>query len=125
MGELRKGFYWLSRAWYAEVIGKNEDEEDDIVFGLYDEEGGTTGEVNVVWVRIRDYKRPVPKLVAYDDGWEVLFSFSELIQKMRKYDSKSMSPGKFVNLLKECGFKDLTVYENPYKKGGRERNEII
>jgi hypothetical protein len=43
-----RGFYWSKKAWYAEIIKC----ENDIVFGLYGEDGGTSGEMIMKWYNL-------------------------------------------------------------------------
>jgi len=100
-----RGFHWLNKAWSYENRP-----DDEIVFGMYDEiEGVTSGEMKMEWVRIGSTL--TPQLRAYDDSWSALSLFSDLIQEMAKVDNQDITAERFVNMLLECGFRDLTNYK--------------
>ena len=101
-----RAFIWSSRAWYAESIGKN----DEIMFGMYSREGGTTGEMGMRW-RDLGGKKKVPRLEVFDDAWHVLSIFPDLIQALGEHDNKNIAPQEFVEILKSCSFSDFTEYE--------------
>lgn len=105
-----RGFHWYNKAWYAESNGNG----IEVGFGLYDpNDGGTTGEMSVKWI-VLDNKL-TPKLCSFDDSWSALNTFSDLLEKMAEADSEDITDSQFVQMLLECGFKDLTKYESPYK----------
>jgi len=101
-----KGFNWNSKAWYAGVI--RVDDEESIDFGLYAIEGGTSGEMTMVWKELCG--REVPRLKIYDDAWSALSLFPDLIQELGKRDNDNITPEEFVEILLSCGFKDLTKH---------------
>ncbi len=104
-----RGFHWSNRAWYKNIVDKPE-----INFGMYDpNDGGTSGEMSVKWISLGN--KLTPKLECFDDGWNALFLFGDLIQKMGEVDSEDITDEKFIEMLLSCGFKDLTKYEDPYK----------
>lgn len=104
-----RGFHWSNKAWYAHVI-----EHPQVHFGMYDPvDGGTTGEMCMTWVVLNN--KYTPKLECFDDAWSALSIFPDLIQKMAEVDSEDITDTQFVQMLLECGFKDLTKYESPYK----------
>ena len=103
-----RGFYRTARAWYGKHVVRRQPE---ITFGMYHKDGGTTGEMSVVWEEIAD--RTVPRLMVFDDAWDALASFTDLIQRLGEADDKKITEEEFAAILAECGFKDLT----PYKEG--------
>lgn len=109
-----RGFVWSSRAWYAESVKC----QNAIHFGMYAREGGTSGEMTMRWHDLGG--KSVPRLEVFDDGWSALFLFQNLLEKLAEYDNKTISQEQFVEILKTCGFEDLTEYKNPYGKTTRE-----
>ncbi len=100
-----RGFIWSSHAWYAEAA----DCKHKISFGLYHKDGGTTGEMEMVWHEIGS--EWVPRLECFDDGWSVLFMFTDLLEEMAMFDGVNVTEEGFVNLLERCQFADMTPYE--------------
>jgi hypothetical protein len=110
-GKYIRGFYWSNKAWYAGISGIKHDE---ITFGIYCTDGGCTGEMTMKWVKL--FGEDVPQLRAYEDSWEELASFKDVIDALGLMDGKKMKEEEFVKILLDCGFTDLTSYE---KKGER------
>lgn len=111
-----RGFYILSQSWYAEanMRRRKPDFVDDVMFGIYPEDGteGTYGEMTMIWRRLGN--NIVPQLHIFDDAWRVLASFTDLIKQLAVVDGQNITVEQFTNILKSCGFKDLTKRENPY-----------
>ena len=99
-----RGFHWSNKAWYADVV-----DETTISFGMYQPGNGTSGEMVMEWHNIAG--KSVPRLECYDDGWNALSLFTDLIKKLGEYDNKNISQEQFVGILLECGFTDMTAYE--------------
>lgn len=99
-----RGFYWTRKARDANTVKKL-----DILFGMYHPEGGTYGEMSMVWYPL-DH-RLVPKLEVFDDAWKALNSFPDVLDELARVDSNNMTEDEFVTILKRCDFKDLTLYE--------------
>lgn len=107
-----RGFHHLSRSWYgASILADMEGVQDEITFGLMDPNGGTEGEMTMQWVDLGN--RVVPKLTAFYDSWRVLAGFPDLIANLGEADGENISPEHFREMLKECGFTDLTKKINP------------
>lgn len=104
--KLTRGFSQLSRAWYAEANLKGMDYKDEVCFGLYYPDGSTEGEMVVQWIELGN--KIVPKWTIFSDAWKVLSSFHDLIDLLREYDSKDLTPEQFCKCLLECGFVDQT-----------------
>jgi len=103
-----RGFHWSNRAHYKHII-----DYPEVSFGMYHPDGGTTGEMLVKWVWLDN--KYTPKFECFDDGWNALSLFGDLIQKMGEVDSEDITDEQFVEMLLSCGFKDLTKYESPYE----------
>ena len=106
-----RGFHILSQAWYADANLRGKFPAkflDDVTFGMFDEDndGGTTGEMSLKWYELGG--KVVPKLECFNDAWEVLAEFSDVITELGKVDSRNITPDEFAEILKSCGFKDMT-----------------
>jgi hypothetical protein len=106
-GDIR-GFYWMNKSYYASTLPK---ESPKINFGMYCEGAGTSGEMSMVWVNIGDIV--TPQLQCYSDSWSTLSLSHDLIKELAKHDSEDITEEQFVEILKKCGFKDLTNYKDP------------
>jgi hypothetical protein len=108
-----RGFHQYSKSWY------NKDKEDKVIeeisFGMMHPDGGTTGEMYMRWYLIDENLPPAAKLESFQDSWDALSTFGDLIQKMAEFDREHPQPEDFVKLLEECGFKDLTETETPLR----------
>lgn len=102
-----RGYHRSSKAWYAKA-----EEPVEVMFGMYTEDGGTTGEMSMVWVKSANKQWAILKCSEYN--WSALSLFTDLIQKMGEVDSDSeeIQEEGFCKMLDECGFKDLTAYTN-------------
>ena len=107
---LIRGYHRSSKAWYADSVRK---ENTEVTFGMYEENAGTIGEMTMEWIELGG--RQCARLKAFEDSWAVLASFADLIQRMAEVDSEEIQEPDFCKMLDECGFKDLTAYESPYK----------
>lgn len=106
-----RGFYHLSESWYGEANLKRtcaNDMVDSVAIGFYEDNGesGTTGEFAVTWNMLGN--KLVPFLKVYDDAWDALAFFSDVLAEMAKLDDKNTSPQEFCEMLKRQGIKDLT-----------------
>jgi len=101
--DCKRGFIQLSRAWYADACLKG---IDDITIGFYHPEGGTTGEFSIKWEKLGG--KVVPKLTAFDDAWDALLNFKDLLELMATVDSQNITPNEFCILLRSLGIEDRT-----------------
>lgn len=108
-----RGFYHLSEAWYADANLKNRRDGliDEVMIGFYGPDGdqGTSGEFAVRWKMIGG--KLTPKLEVYNDAWEALTHFYDLLAEMAS-DPENPTPAEFCELLKRLGLKDLTPRES-------------
>jgi len=111
-GDIR-GFHHLSKAWYGDVClkpgGPDDQKVDEVVFGFYSPEGGTSGEMVVTWEQLGG--RTVPQLKVYDDAWHALNQLQDVLQELAEAEGENISPDQFCEILLRCGFKDLTMKE--------------
>jgi len=106
-----KGFVQLSRAYYGNSSLENSEKTDEVSFGLYCPEGGTSGEMVVSWVPLGG--KIIPSLKIFSDGWSALSNFHDLIDLLGTHDSEDPSPEEFCEYLLACGFIDRTETVNP------------
>jgi len=107
-----KSFVHVARAWYAKPNLEGRDFVDEITFGLYDDQGGTQGEIAVRWYTLAG-ERPAPRLEAFDDSWRVLAALPDVLAALAVQNDRSISPEGFCRLLLGCGFEDRTPEEGP------------
>jgi hypothetical protein len=105
----KRGFSQLSRAWYGPESLVNSEYVDKANIGFYSNEGGTTGEFSVVWEKLAG--NITPKLIAYDDGWNALFKFGDMLEFMAEIDGQDVSPDDFCKRLAALGIEDMTKTE--------------
>jgi len=110
-----RGFTHYSEAWYSKTSGPMADgTADEIMIGMYDlEGGGTTGEFGVRWIVLNDRDDPSPRLEVFNDAWDALSRFGDLLQVMASIDSRRVSPREFADILRALGIKDLTIRHRP------------
>lgn len=102
-----RGYHRSSKAYYAKsLVGEN----ISVMFGMYAIEGGTTGEMRMEWVELR------ARLNCFEDSFSALSLFTDVIQKLGEADGDLIQEPEFCELLDDCGFKDLTAYDNPNEK---------
>jgi hypothetical protein len=111
-----RSFVHCGEAYYTKVIGLSKGCLDEVFFGLSCGGGGTHGEMKMEWKKLGG--QPIPQLLVYDDGWEMLYSFQDLLAEMAKANCPSMSdksitPKEFCDMLIRCGFKDSTLRDDP------------
>ena len=99
-----RGFHWSTKAWYGKTVF-----DRSISFGMYQPGDGTSGEMTMVWYDLGG--KIVPKLECFDDGWNALSLFTDLIKKMGEHDDENITEEQFVSILLECGFTDMTAYK--------------
>lgn len=109
--DMIRGFYHHNESYYAGVLPVIGGGVDQVMFGYYKPEGGSSGEMSMQWERLGG--KVVPQLRCYDDAWDALSRFGDLIRRLADFDEKNISPSEFCNILKECGFQDLTHRERP------------
>lgn len=100
-----RGFVVLSESWYSESYATN-DIVDEISVGMYYPNDGTTGEFCIRWRRIAG--NSVPRLEVYDDAWDALHRFGDMLAWMASQDGQNVSPQAFADALRSMGVEDLT-----------------
>jgi hypothetical protein len=110
-----RGFTHYSESWYSKTNGAAGDGTiDELMIGMYDNEGqGTTGEFAVRWMTIGG--EPTARLEVFDDSWDALLRFGDMLQAMATIDGQRVSPRAFADMLRSLGITDLTARERPTK----------
>jgi len=85
--------------------------QPEITFGLYPDDGshGTFGEMKVKWIDLGSHGKAA-QLMVFEDSWDVLASFADLIHGLNELNDTNPTEEDFVNLLIRHGFRDLTKY---------------
>jgi len=105
----KRGFTQLSKAWYGPANLERSTNVDEMSIGFYHPEGGTTGEFQIVWEELAG--KITPRLMAYDDGWNALFNFGDMLESMADIDGEDISPDEFCKLLESLGIENMTPVE--------------
>lgn len=103
-----RGFIWSSKAWYHRP-----EYDNDIHFGMYHKDGGTSGEMAVEWIELSGADHP--RLMVFNDAWNAMSTFTDLLEKMGEVDDFHITQEEFVEMLLSCGFVDMTEYKSPYE----------
>lgn len=105
---MNRGFYQHTKSRYAKTLPLEDDQTEEIMFGMYGETGGTTGEMAMVWYDGQKFMedKPVARLECYDDAFKVLYQFVDVIHAVGNI--KNIQPDQFVSLLIKHGFEDRT-----------------
>lgn len=101
-----RAFSILSQAWYGAANLRSADYTDQISIGMYHLEGGTSGEFTVQWIPLLG--RPFAQLQVFDDAWDALHQFQDVLAKMAERDKENITPEEFAELLLSCGVVDQT-----------------
>ncbi len=108
----KRQFIQTGRAWYAESSLKNSGVTEEVMIGMYHPEGGTTGEFAVRWSELGG--KNVPMLCVFDDAWDAILMFRDVLEAMASVDGQNVTPEVFCQLLVRCGVEDATPTESPY-----------
>ena len=108
--DCRKSFYHTTAAYYWKNLPGFPDRIfDEVMVGMYHDDGGTSGEFAITWEWLGDSK--VIRLKAFNDSWSALAQCSDLIEYMETLDENYVEPEEFIAKLVEMGYKDLTARE--------------
>lgn len=108
---MKRGFSRYTEAWYAKVNPLTNGVSEEIMFGLYAPEGGSTGEMGMRWKELGG--KPTPRLECFSDAFDALTTFSDVLARLAEFDrpGPEMTPDDFCAILRDCGFEDRTARE--------------
>lgn len=108
--DTERQFISLSRSWYAEANMREwKPGEDEIMVGLYDEEGGggTKGEFSIHWYNLGTYL--APQIEIFNDAWKSAFQyFQDVLTELSDLSGDRPSPEEVEKILIDRGVKDAT-----------------
>lgn len=107
-----KQYIHVSEAWYADTSLASNDYEDEVTFGFYSPDGGTSGEMGMRWYQLCHDKGLTPRLEVFGDAWHAL-SCLNIIDALADLDETDITPKQFCELLDRCGFVDDTPRTRP------------
>ena len=87
-------------------------DEVEVMFGLSSPGGGTHGEMCIHWEELSG--ELVPQLKCYNDGFGVLSTFHDVLDKLAEWDDYNFTPDEFVELLESLGFISSDSYTGDY-----------
>jgi len=108
----KRAYIRSSKAYYASVLK----ERVSFLIGSYYAEGGTTGEVEVEFIELRKDKPLAARLKAFEDSWNALWLFKDLIEKMAEIDGQEIQEPEFCQLLDSLGIIEITEYKRGVPK---------
>jgi hypothetical protein len=114
--DVKPAFYQMSRQWWRNnKTPLSDNAVDEVVFGLYDANGDANGqEIAVTWYQsTANDKHSYSMLEVSSSNWKLFFQFMDLTAKMAEIDHNKLTPDEFCDILKSCGFEDITKTEIP------------
>ena len=108
----KRAYTRSSKAWYSHVL----EGRIDVSIGMYHPEGGTSGEFMVEWVSLGDNRPTNARLKSFDDSWNALWLFKDLLQIMSGLDDQNIQEPEFCEILESLGIIDITEYEHGKSK---------
>ena len=103
-----RAYHRSSKAWYASApFGGHLIESEEVMFGMYHPQGGTSGEMSMRW---KDLGGRCCQMAVYGDAFATLAQFTDLLQALADKDQHMTEP-EFCAILDKCGFEDITAYE--------------
>ena len=107
----RRQYIHHNRAFYAKTVPCRTGRVDEVVFGIYADGIGTTGEMCMSWHDLGPPDQAVPRLDAYCDAWHLLVEFSDVVEEL--VSQATPTPLEFCAMLDKLGFEDATPVKNP------------
>lgn len=120
-----KQYIILSEAWYGEANLRPQlrpdmkpylRKVDNVEFGFYAPDGGTSGEMGVNWYQLESDGSPVLCLEVFNDAWRALAQFKDVIDALAEVDGQDITPQQFCAILDRCGFVDATPRERKERR---------
>jgi hypothetical protein len=119
-----RAFYHYGAAWYADAVRDTSREADKVNFGIYHDEGGTSGEMAMTWRVLNNHEPPAARLECFEDAWAVLATMPDLVDALGNLDGENPQPKEFCALLVSLGFKDETPRVFPDEEAEGETRRL-
>jgi hypothetical protein len=103
----KRAYIRSSKAYYKSVLKG----DVSVAIGIYYAEGGTSGEFEVEFVELIKGKPLAARLKVFEDSWNALSLFKDLLEKMAEIDGQEIQEAEFCQLLDSLGIIDITQYE--------------
>jgi len=105
----KRVFHWSTKAWYHRP-----EFERDVVFGTEHPDGGGF-EMAMRWHALGSDAQwsAVPRLEVFTGSWAALATFPDLLQALAEVDGQNVTEAEFCDMLRRCGFEDMTEYTRP------------
>ena len=114
-----------SMAWYHNSLNKT-----IITICVHNEEDRSIGEFDIEWVNLNG--RECARIKVWEDGWDALWEFQDLLEKMAEVAGDCITEPEFAKILDELGIEDVTEYRmkdkgktilekyNDYRSGSKQ-----
>lgn len=89
---------------------------DEITFGYYTPDGGTSGEMLIRWKALEAGKPPTARLESFQDSWHALATFKDVLDALGELDNTYPTVAHVAQALLACGFTDATPRVAPQPK---------
>jgi hypothetical protein len=101
-------FVHFNRAWYADSIRDSIRVDDEIMVGLYADEGGCRWEFAIRWISLNE---PTPRVEVFCDAWQAFAEVPGLFAELARRDD--LTPIECCEMLRRLGFTDRTPTGRP------------
>ena len=122
-----RGFYIHSESWYHEANKRtleNRGVVENIMFGLYYKNDGADFEVSANWHDLGGKSPLALRIDIFEDAFQAFTEFSDVFGMLTEYHGKNPTKQQFVNILKSCGFEDLTERTNPHDRPRKKTRRL-
>lgn len=99
---MKKRYYRFSKQSYAKAFKLPDKVSEAITVGIYDNDGKTTGELEIKWTELMGATAPV--LSVYDDAWNLFQEMPELFKALSKKNDQNLAPDQLEELLESLGY---------------------
>lgn len=106
--DCKRAYVRTSKAYYSKSFL---DQPINIMIGMYNPNGGSTGDFKVEWINLGESKGLAARLQVFDDAWSALMQFQDLLKRMSDLDGQNIQEPEFAKVLDSLGIIDITEYK--------------